>query len=79
MGRELHAGGGKIHRLCGRPLRTPGTAKRAPCRGLIAIGGRHYLQDRMPVTGKPEKLLDLKGTDLLGLPVKVSLLVHKAS
>ena len=29
------------------------------------------LQDRTPVTGKPEKLLDLKGTDLLGLPVKV--------
>lgn len=27
-------------------------------------------QDRMPVTGKPEKLLDLKGTDLLGLPIK---------
>jgi leucyl-tRNA synthetase len=27
-------------------------------------------QDRMPVTGKPEKLMDLKGTDLLGLPVK---------
>lgn len=30
-----------------------------------------WLQDRMPVTGKPEKLMDLKGTDLLGLPVKV--------
>ncbi len=30
------------------------------------------MQDRMPVTGKPEKLVDLKGTDLLGLPVKVS-------
>lgn len=29
------------------------------------------LQDRTPVTGKPEKLMDLKGTDLLGLPVKV--------
>ena len=29
------------------------------------------LQDRLPVTGKPEKLMDLKGTDLLGLPVKV--------
>ena len=28
-------------------------------------------QDRTPVTGQPEKLLDLKGTDLLGLPVKV--------
>jgi leucyl-tRNA synthetase len=27
-------------------------------------------QDRMPETGKPEKLLDLKGSDLLGLPVK---------
>ncbi|KAL4433681.1 hypothetical protein ABPG75_000122 [Micractinium tetrahymenae] len=27
-------------------------------------------QDRTPVTGKPEKLLDLKGTDLLGLPVR---------
>ena len=26
-------------------------------------------QDRMPVTGKPEKLLALKGSDLLGLPV----------
>lgn len=25
----------------------------------------------MPETGKPEKLMDLKGTDLLGLPVKV--------
>lgn len=23
------------------------------------------------MTGKPEKLLDLKGTDLLGLPIKV--------
>ena len=23
------------------------------------------------MTGKPEKLMDLKGTDLLGLPVKV--------
>ena len=29
------------------------------------------LQDRMPVTGQPEKLLDLLGSDLLGLPVKV--------
>ena len=28
-------------------------------------------QDRMPVTGQPEKLLELKGSDLLGLPVKV--------
>lgn len=27
-------------------------------------------QDRMPETGKPEKMLDLKGSDLLGLPVK---------
>lgn len=26
-------------------------------------------QDRMPVTGHPEKLMSLKGTDLLGLPV----------
>ena len=30
------------------------------------------VQDRMPLTGKPEKLMELKGTDLLGLPVKVS-------
>ena len=28
------------------------------------------LQDRMPVTGQPEKLLDLLGSDLLGLPVE---------
>lgn len=27
-------------------------------------------QDRMPVTGQPAKLLSLKGTDLLGLPLK---------
>lgn len=27
-------------------------------------------QDRMPETGKPEKLMDLKGSDLLGLPVQ---------
>lgn len=25
----------------------------------------------MPETGKPEKLMDLKGSDLLGLPVQV--------
>jgi len=30
------------------------------------------VQDRMPLTGKPEKLMELKGTDLLGLPAKVS-------
>jgi hypothetical protein len=29
------------------------------------------LQDRTPETGKPEKLMDLKGSDLLGLPIKV--------
>lgn len=29
------------------------------------------MQDRLPVTGQPEKLLDLKGSDLLGLPIKV--------
>lgn len=28
-------------------------------------------QDRMPATGKPERLLTVRGTDLLGLPVKV--------
>lgn len=31
------------------------------------------MQDRMPETGKPGKLLDLKGSDLLGLPVKARL------
>lgn len=30
-------------------------------------------QDKMPVTGRPELLLTVKGTDLLGLPVKVRL------
>lgn len=28
-------------------------------------------QDRMPTTGEPERLLTVKGNDLLGLPVKV--------
>lgn len=37
------------------------------------------LQDRTPVTGKPEKLMDLKGSDLLGLPVKVRVANRKCS
>ena len=29
-------------------------------------------QDRTPETGKPQKLLTVKGQDLIGLPVKAS-------
>ena len=28
-------------------------------------------QDRLPVWGKPEALLELKGSDLLGVPLQV--------
>jgi hypothetical protein len=58
--------------LLGLPVEISGLLLRQ--RGLTSVGCCVCIplpQDRTPVTGKPEKLMDLKGTDLLGLPVKV--------